>query len=108
MVPGEVLYLSRLGSVSMETAEIARRWLAFFEEKGHAVVPSAPLPYDDPNLLFVVAGMVPFVPYFSGLETPPGRGRVRAEVRAHARSRRGGQDQPAWHVLPDERQLLVR
>ena len=55
----------------METAEIARRWLAFFEEKGHAVVPSAPLPYDDPNLLFVVAGMVPFVPYFSGLETPP-------------------------------------
>ncbi|HEY6741961.1 MAG TPA: alanine--tRNA ligase-related protein, partial [Lapillicoccus sp.] len=53
----------------METAEIARRWLAFFEEKGHAVVPSAPLPYDDPNLLFVVAGMVPFVPYFSGLET---------------------------------------
>ena len=55
----------------METAEIARRWLAFFEDNGHAVVPSAPLPYDDPNLLFVVAGMVPFVPYFSGLETPP-------------------------------------
>ena len=55
----------------METAEIARRWLAFFEEKGHAVVPSAPLPFDDPNLLFVVAGMVPFVPYFSGQQTPP-------------------------------------
>ena len=33
----------------METAEIARRWLAFFEEKGHAVVPSAPLPFDDPK-----------------------------------------------------------
>ncbi len=55
----------------METAEIARRWLAFFESKGHAVVPSAPLPFDDPNLLFVVAGMVPFVPYFSGQQTPP-------------------------------------
>lgn len=55
----------------METAEIRRRWLAYFESKGHAVVPSAPLPFDDPNLLFVVAGMVPFVPYFSGQQTPP-------------------------------------
>ncbi|MEO8827389.1 alanine--tRNA ligase [Lapillicoccus sp.] len=55
----------------METAEIARRWLAFFESKGHALVPSAPLPFEDPNLLFVVAGMVPFVPYFSGAQTPP-------------------------------------
>ena len=54
----------------METAEIRRRWLTFFEEKGHTVVPSAPLPFDDPNLLFVAAGMVPFVPYFIGQETP--------------------------------------
>ena len=68
----------------METAEIARRWLAFFEEKGHAVVPSAPLPFDDPNLLFVVAGMVPFVPYFSGQQTASVAARgVRPEVRAH-------------------------
>ncbi|MGN6687760.1 MAG: alanine--tRNA ligase [Actinomycetales bacterium] len=55
----------------METAEIRRRWLRFFESKGHAVVPSAPLPYEDPNLLFVNAGMVPFKPYFLGQETPP-------------------------------------
>ena len=55
----------------METAEIRRRWLAFFESKGHAVVPSASLIFDDPNLLFVGAGMVPFVPYFVGQETPP-------------------------------------
>jgi alanyl-tRNA synthetase len=55
----------------METAEIRRRWLSFFESKGHAVVPSAPLLYDDPNLLFVNAGMVPFKPYFLGQETPP-------------------------------------
>ncbi|GAB96354.1 alanyl-tRNA synthetase [Kineosphaera limosa] len=55
----------------METAEIRRRWLAFFESKGHTVVPSAPLLYDDPNLLFVNAGMVPFKPYFLGQETPP-------------------------------------
>ena len=55
----------------METAEIRRRWLSFFESKGHAVVPSAPLVYDDPNLLFVNAGMVPFKPYFLGQQTPP-------------------------------------
>jgi alanyl-tRNA synthetase len=55
----------------METAEIRRRWLRFFEKNGHAVVPSAPLIHDDPNLLFVNAGMVPFKPYFLGQETPP-------------------------------------
>ena len=55
----------------METAEIRRRWLTFFESKGHPIVPSASLIFDDPNLLFVGAGMVPFVPYFVGQETPP-------------------------------------
>ena len=55
----------------METAEIRRRWLAYFEGKGHSVVPSAPLLHDDPNLLFVNAGMVPFKPYFLGQEAPP-------------------------------------
>ena len=55
----------------MKTAEIRRRWLRFFEDNGHTVVPSAPLLFDDPNLLFVNAGMVPFVPYFIGQETAP-------------------------------------
>jgi alanyl-tRNA synthetase len=55
----------------METAEIKRRWLRYFEGKGHVVVPSASLLLDDPNLLFVNAGMVPFKPYFLGQETPP-------------------------------------
>ncbi len=55
----------------METAEIRRRFLAHFENAGHTVVPSAPLKFDDPNLLFVNAGMVPFKPYFLGQETPP-------------------------------------
>lgn len=55
----------------METAEIRRRWLAYFEGKDHAVVPSAPLVHDDPNLLFVNAGMVPFKPYLLGQQTAP-------------------------------------
>ena len=56
----------------MRTAEIKRRFLAYFEADGHTVVPSAPLPaVDDPNLLFVNAGMVQFVPYFLGQRTAP-------------------------------------
>jgi len=50
----------------VESAEIARRWLEFFGSRGHTVVPSAPLVADDPELLFVVAGMQPFKPYFRG------------------------------------------
>ncbi|EZP29732.1 alanine--tRNA ligase [Microbacterium oleivorans] len=50
----------------MKTAEIARRYLDYFEKKGHTIVPSASLVSDDPALLFTVAGMVPFIPYLSG------------------------------------------
>jgi alanyl-tRNA synthetase len=55
----------------MKTAEIRRRFLDFFAQRGHEVVPSAPLLYNDPTLLFVNAGMVPFKRYFTGAETPP-------------------------------------
>ena len=60
----------------MESAEIRSRWLRFFESDNrqgltHPVVPSASLIADDPNLLLVNAGMVPFKPYFLGEVTPP-------------------------------------
>ena len=55
----------------MYTADIQGRWLNFFGERGHTVVPSASLVSDDPTLLFTVAGMVPFVPYLTGLVPAP-------------------------------------
>ena len=60
----------------MNSAEIRSRWLKFFESENslrlnHAVVPSASLIADDPNLLLVNAGMVPFKPFFLGEMTPP-------------------------------------
>jgi alanyl-tRNA synthetase len=55
----------------MESAEIARRFLAFFKQHGHVIVPSASLVADDPTVLFVIAGMQPFKPYLLGQQTPP-------------------------------------
>jgi alanyl-tRNA synthetase len=60
----------------VQSAEIRSRWLTFFESENrqgltHTVVPSASLIADDPNLLLVNAGMVPFKPYFLGEVTPP-------------------------------------
>jgi alanyl-tRNA synthetase len=50
----------------MKTAEIAQRFLDYFEKNNHTIVPSASLVTDDPALLFTVAGMGPFIPYLSG------------------------------------------
>ena len=60
----------------MESAEIRSRWLRFFESDNrqglsHTIVPSASLIADDPNLLLVNAGMVPFKPFFLGEVQPP-------------------------------------
>lgn len=55
----------------MQTHEIRERFTNHFVNAGHQAVPSASLILDDPNLLFVNAGMVPFKPYFLGQQTPP-------------------------------------
>lgn len=55
----------------MQTADIRQRWLDFFAARGHTVVPSASLVSEDPSLLFTVAGMVPFIPYMSGVVPAP-------------------------------------
>lgn len=55
----------------MQTAEIAQRYLNFFEKNDHVILPSASLVSDDPSLLFTVAGMVPFIPYLTGVVPAP-------------------------------------
>jgi len=58
----------------MEAKEIRVKYLEFFKEKGHAVIPSAPLlPENDPTVLFTTAGMHPLVPYLLGEPHPGGK-----------------------------------
>ena len=94
----------------MRTAEIKRRFLAHFEANGHTVVPertAAGHRRPEPAVRQRRHGAVRAVLPRSAAAAVPARGQ-RAEVHAHAGHRRGRQDQPARHVLPDERQLLVR
>jgi alanyl-tRNA synthetase len=59
----------------MRADEIRQTYLSFFEERGHKIVPSAPLvpSVHDPSVLLTTAGMQPFKPYFLGREEPPAR-----------------------------------
>src|SRR5262245_23746940 len=73
----------------MQSRDIREAFLSFFAERAHQRRASAPLvPDDDPTLLFVNAGMVPFKKIFLGLEEPPGG--VRRATTAQKCVRAGG------------------
>ncbi len=64
----------------MDSSEIRRRFIAFFQKRGHAVIPSASLvPENDPSVLFNTAGMQPLVPYLLGKEHPAGKRLVNIQ-----------------------------
>lgn len=64
----------------MESREIRQKFLRFFEERGHTVVPSASLvPENDPSVLFTTAGMQPLVPYLLGQPHPAGKRIVNVQ-----------------------------
>ena len=57
----------------MKAIEIRNKYLNFFKNHGHAVIPSAPvIPENDPSVLFTTAGMQPLVPYLLGQKHPEG------------------------------------
>ncbi|AKF27598.1 alanyl-tRNA synthetase [[Brevibacterium] flavum] len=70
----------------MQTHEIRERFTNHFVNAGHQAVPSASLILDDPNLLFVNAGMVPFKPYFLGQQTPPFENGIATSIQKCVRT----------------------
>lgn len=64
----------------MQSDEIRKRFLAFFEKRGHKIIPSASLlPENDPSVLFNTAGMQPLVPYLMGQPHPLGKRIVNVQ-----------------------------
>ena len=76
MIPG----LKNATLLSMTSSEIRKRFISFFEKRGHAVLPSASLvPENDPSVLFNTAGMQPLVPYLMGEKHPLGKRLVNVQ-----------------------------
>jgi len=88
-------------SSPMTANELRRAFTAFFAERGHSVVPSASLIPHDPDLLFTVAGMVPFKPYFLGEQVPPFPRATTVQKCVRA----GGKDSDLEEVGRDARHL---
>lgn len=67
------IHCKKRGVLSLKANELREKYLRFFKEKGHAVIPSASLiPENDPTVLFTTAGMHPLVPYLLGAKHPEG------------------------------------
>jgi alanyl-tRNA synthetase len=93
--------------------ELRSAFTGFFAERGHQIVPSASLIPHDPTVLFTVAGMVPFKPYFVGDETPPYKRAVTSQKCARAGGKHNdlddvGRTKRHLVVLRDARQLQLR
>ncbi len=102
-----------MGTPPKTADQLRSSFTDFFAAKGHTVVPSASLIPHDPTVLFTVAGMVPFKPYFVGDEVAPfTRAVTSAEVRPcrwqAQRPRRRRPHQAPPRVLRDARQLQLR
>jgi alanyl-tRNA synthetase len=85
----------------MTANELRRAFTAFFESRGHTVVPTASLIPHDPDLMFTVAGMVPFKPYFLGEQQPPFSRATTVQKCVRA----GGKDSDLEEVGRDARHL---
>ncbi|MCU0309585.1 MAG: alanine--tRNA ligase [Acidimicrobiales bacterium] len=85
----------------MTANELRRAFQGFFAERGHTVVPSASLIPHDPDLMFTVAGMVPFKPYFLGEEVAPYPRATTVQKCVRA----GGKDSDLEEVGRDARHL---
>jgi len=86
---------------AMSANELRRAFTSFFEARGHTIVPSASLIPHDPDLLFTVAGMVPFKPYFLGEQSPPFSRATTVQKCVRA----GGKDSDLEEVGRDARHL---
>lgn len=69
----------------MKVDEVRKRFLRFYEKRGHTVIPSAPIvPENDPTTLFTSSGMQPLVPYLLGKDHPEGKRLVNSQMSFRA------------------------
>ena len=74
-----------LWSKNMKVSEVRKRFLDFYEKRGHVVIPSAPIvPGNDPTTLFTSSGMQPLLPYFLGEDHPEGTRVVNSQMSFRA------------------------
>ncbi len=93
----------------MDANGLRAAFTRFFADRGHAIVPSASLIPHDPSVLFTIAGMVPFKPYFLGEETRPVAPRHQhPEVLPDPRHRDHRDRHLPQHLLRDAGQLQLR
>ena len=93
----------------MTSKEIRKKFLEFYEKRGHVIIPSASLvPENDPTTLFTGSGMQPLVPYLLGAPHPEGKRVANAQKCFRAEDIDEVGRQPAYDFFRDARELVVR